>query len=68
MPFEMAWNDLKYHLIHKCRGNTEKKLRREIKGWLNEHMHDIEYCNNKCDHLYKVVDRVIAFSGRATGL
>ena len=24
--------------------------------------------NSKFDHLYKVVDRVIAFTGRATGL
>ena len=31
-------------------------------------MHDIAYCISKFDHLYKVVDRVIAFSGRATGL
>ena len=31
-------------------------------------MHDIAYCNSKFDHLYKVEDRVIAFTGRATGL
>ena len=68
MHFVMAWDDLKYQLIHKRRRNTENKLSREIKGWLNEHMHDIEYFNNKCDHLYKVVDREIAFSRRATGL
>ena len=68
MPIEMVWNDLKYYLIHECRCNIEKKLRREIKRWLNAHMHDIAYCNSKVDHLYKVLDRVIAFSGRATGL
>ncbi len=31
-------------------------------------MHDIAYYNTKFDHLYKVVDRVIAFSGRTKGL
>ena len=30
-------------------------------------MHDIAYCNLKFDHLFKVVDREIVFSGRATG-
>ena len=68
MPIEMVWNDLKYHLIHECQRNTEKKLRREIKRWWNKHMQDIAYCNSKFDHLYKAVDRVIAFTGRATGL
>ena len=47
---------------------NDKKLRREIKRWWNKHMHDIAYCNSKFDHLYKAVDRVIAFTGRATGL
>ena len=41
---------------------------KEIKRWLNANMHDIAYCNTRFDHLYKVVDRVIKFSGRATGL
>ncbi len=31
-------------------------------------MNDIGYWNSKFDHIYKVVDRVIAFTGRATGL
>ena len=57
MPIEMVWNDLKYHLIHESRCNTEKKLRREIKRWLNAHMHDIAYCNSKVDKVVEVVDR-----------
>ena len=64
----MVWNDLKYHLIHERRCNTEKKLKREIIRWWNAHMHDIAYCKSEFDHLFKVVDRVIVFSGRATGL
>ena len=31
-------------------------------------MHDISYCNSKFDNLFKFVDKVIAFCGRATGL
>ena len=68
MSIEMVWNDLKYHLIHERRCNTEKKLKREIIRWRNAHMHDIAYCNSKFNLLFKVVDRVIVFSGRATGL
>ena len=68
MPIEMVWNDLKYHLIHECHCTTEQSLRREIKRWWNSHMNDLPYCNAKFDHLYKVVDRVIAFTGKASGL
>jgi hypothetical protein len=68
MPIELCWNDLKYHLIHHCNCTTENSLRIEIKRWWNHHMNDIGYCNSKFDHIYKVVDRVIAFTGRATGL
>ena len=64
----MVWNDQKYHLIHECRWNTEKKLKREIIRWKTAHKQDIAFCNSKFDHLFKVVDRVIAFIGRATGL
>jgi hypothetical protein len=46
----------------------QKKHRREIKRWQNYHVHDIAYFNSKFDHLYKVVERVMAFTGRATGL
>ena len=31
-------------------------------------MNDLTYCNKKFDHLYRVVDRVVAFAGRASGL
>ncbi len=68
MRIEMVLNDLKFYLIYQCRCNTEKKLRREIKRWWNANMHDIAYCNFKFNNLYKVVDKVISFSGRATGL
>ena len=31
-------------------------------------MHDIEYLNSKLDRFYKVIDRVISFTRRATGI
>ena len=45
-----------------------KILRREIERCWNQHMHDIAYCYSKFKHLYKAFERVIAFTGRATGL
>jgi hypothetical protein len=68
MPIEMVWNDLKYHLTHKCHCVDEASLVREVKAWWNGKMNDLAYCNKKFDHIYKVIDRVVAFTGRASGL
>jgi hypothetical protein len=59
----MIWNYLKYHLTHECHCTTEKSLRREIKRWWNSHISNFPYYNAKYDHLYKVVDQVLAFTG-----
>ena len=64
----MVWNDLKFHLAHRCRCEDEASLARETKLWWNSKMNDLTYCNKKFDHIYRVVDRVIAFSGGASGL
>ena len=58
MPIEMVRNDLKFHLAHRCRCEDEASTK----------MNDLTYCNKKFDHIYRVVDRVIAFSGGASGL
>jgi hypothetical protein len=68
MCIELVWNDLKFHLSHRCRCTTKDKLLREIKKWWSSKMNDLVFCNSKFDHLYRVVDRVIAMTGRATGL
>ncbi len=68
MCIEMIWGDLKYHLIHNCHCKTKHALIRETKKWWAKRMNDIVYCNSKFDHLYRVVDQVIAMTGRATGL
>ena len=43
-------------------------LTREIKLQWNAKMKDLVYFNQKFDHLYAVVDRVVAFAGRVSGL
>ena len=64
----MVWNDLKFHLSHRCRCKTKNELIRQIRKWWSAKMNDIVYCNSKFDHLFRVVDRVIAMTGLATGL
>ena len=68
MCIELVWNDLKYHLTHRCRCQTKQQLMGEIKIWCARRMNDLPYCNSKFDHMYRVVDRVIAMTGRASGL
>jgi len=68
MPIEMVWNDLKFHLTHCVHPATENDLVREAKNWWNSKMNNVTYGNKKIDHIYRVVDRVIAFAGRACGL
>ena len=65
MPIEMVWNDLKYYLLNQC---VLKTMIRGIRKFWKLKMNDLEYCNSKFDHIHKVVDRVIAVCGRATGL
>ena len=55
---------LNIHLIYACQFNTKKKIKR----WWNGLMNDIAYCNLKFNHFYKVVDRLIGFTKRSTGL
>ncbi len=43
-------------------------LTREIKLQQNTKMNDLVYCNKKFDHLYTLVDRVLAFDGVVSGL
>ena len=64
----MVWNDLKFHLTHRCHCQTKKQLVREIHIWWSNKMNDLTYCNSKFDHLFRVVDQVIVMTGRATGL
>ena len=47
---------------------TENDLVRAAKKWWNSKMNNVTYCNKKIDHINRVVDRVIAFAGRASGL
>ena len=68
MAKEMVWNDLKCHLAHNCRCVDEAFLTRETKLWWNAKTNDLAYCNKKFNHLNAVVDRVVAFAGRASGL
>ena len=68
MPIEMVWNDLKFHLTHNCHCVDEASLAHEIKLWWNTKMNDLTHCNQKFEHLNRVIDRVIAFAGRASGL
>ncbi len=68
MPIEMVWN-LKYFLTNECSHKcTKADLIRNIRKFWQTKMEDLAYCNAKFDHLYKVIDRVIAMGGRATGL
>ena len=64
----MVWNALKYFLTDQCVLKTKRDLIRGICRFWALKMNDVPYCNSKFDHLYKVVDNVIALSGRATGL
>jgi transposase len=67
-PIEMVWNDLKYYLCTQVHPRTKADLLEGInKFWLKK-KDDLNYCNKKIDHLYKVVDRCIALTGSATGL
>ena len=68
MPIEMVWNDLKYYLMDQCLLKTKQDMIRGIRKFWKLKMNDLEYCYSKFDHIHKVVDRVIAVCGRATGL
>ena len=69
MPIEMVWNDLKFFLTNNCDQKASKShLLRNIRRFWQEKMDDVAYCTAKFDHIQRVIDRVIAMGGRATGL
>ena len=68
MPIEMVWNDLKYYLTNDIKCRTKKQLVKGIRKFWELKMNDLEYCNSKFDHIPKVIDSIIAFCGKATGL
>ena len=60
----MVWNDLKFHLTHRCHCKTKNELIREVNRWCSAKLNDVAYCNSKFDYLYRVVDQVITMTGR----
>ena len=69
MPIEMVWNDLKFFLTNNCDLKASKShLLRNIRRFWQEKMDDVAYCSAKFDHIPRVIDRVIAMGGLATGL
>ena len=67
-PIEMVWNDIKYYLSKEVRPKTKNELIEGIRTFWNKKRDDLDYCNEKIDHLYKVIDRIVALTGVATGL
>jgi len=67
-PVEMVWNDLKYYLCTEVQSKTKNELINGITTFWNNKRYDLDYCNKKIDHLYKVIDRLVALTGVATGL
>jgi len=47
---------------------TKNELINGITTFWNNKRNDLDYCYKKIDHLYKVIDRLIALTGVATGL
>ena len=68
IPIEMVWNDLKFHLTNNCSIKTQGQLIFHINTRWKSQKDDLVYCNKKFDHLPKVIDRIIASCGLATGL
>ena len=68
MPIEMVWNDLKYYLTSEKKLSTKKDLIKSIKSFWQSKMNDLDYCKKKFTHMNKVIDTIIAYCGRATGL
>ena len=66
-PIEMVWNDLKFYLctIYKP-ANKDDMIEGILKFWRD--FVTIDYCNKKIDHIERVMKRVVALRGQASGL
>ena len=66
-PIELVWHNLKVWLSNVWLPRTRAELRIGIKVfWID--VFTIEYCNNKINHLPRVLHKVVDYIRRATGL
>lgn len=66
-PIELVWHDLKTYLANEIQPNTVLELTNGIKRFWNN-LVTIDYCNNKINHLFRVIPKCIRLNGKATGL
>jgi hypothetical protein len=65
-PIEQVWNDLKYFLSHNYKPNSKIELINGIKYfWAN--FVTLDYCNSKIDHINRILKKIIALKGTASG-
>ena len=66
-PIELVWQDLKVFLGEEVKPNNQQELVNGINLFWNTKV-TVQYCNDKIDHLERVLKTVIQKGGKATGM
>jgi hypothetical protein len=66
-PIELVWNDLKVFFGEEVKPNTLNELINGINLFWNTKV-TVAYCNQKIDHLEKVLKTILIKGGKATGM